>query len=148
MRSTICKRRQSYRSALVVSLVVLFWAAQLLPPLAGPVFCHMKSSAGHHDCPGVSNHHGRGCCCGDADAHNTGLKNRCCEARQTRGSSDQDFAVSLVPNVSTQDSHVFVAESPSTARLDLFTGSPGALDWVKSKSLSKPIYLTNLNFLC
>ncbi len=61
---------------------------------------------------------------------------------------DQDFAVSLVPNVSAQDSIGLPTESRSTANFDLFAGATGALDWVKSKTLSKDIYLNNLNLLC
>ncbi len=147
MRRDIVKYKRLSRSALLLSLAVLFWAAQILPALAGPGFCQMTSAVGHQGCPSPANHHGHGCCCGHADSH-SGLKGQCCDVREAERSAHPDLAVSLVPNPTNPDPIGLVAESRCSKDLDPFMGTTGAFDWVQSKSLSKPIYLNNLNFLC
>ena len=147
MRRDIVKYRKLSRSAFVLSLAALFWVAQILPALAGPDFCQMKSTAAHQGCPSAANHRSHSCCCGSADTH-SGLKGQCCEVREAERSTHPDLAVSLVPNLPTPNPIGLVAESRSNVDPDSFTGISGALNWVHSKSLSKPIYLKNLNFLC
>jgi hypothetical protein len=147
MGPLLFKHNRLCRSALVVFLAVLFWAAQLLPALVDSAFCQMQSAAGQQGCQPSANHHHK-CCCGGATNDHIGLRSQCCEVREAQRNPDQDFAVSLVPNVGPQDSIGLVTESRSTADFDLFTGATGALDWIKSKTLSKDIYLNNLNFLC
>ena len=145
--SPLTKDRRLLRSALIVSLALVFWTAQLLPVLANPACCQAQSAGGHQSSSSQVKHHGHSCCCGQADSH-IGLKSQCCEVRNAARNPDQDFAVSFVPNLNTNDPIGVVAESRSDTDFSLCTGTSGALDWVKSKTLSKHIYLTNLNFLC
>lgn len=147
MRRDIVKYRKLSRSVFVLSLAALFWVAQILPALAGPVFCQMKAAADHQGHLSAADHHGHCCCCGSADTQ-TGLKGQCCEVRDAERSTHPDLAVSLVPNLPTPDQIGLVAESWPSADPDSFTGTSGVLNWVHSRSLSKPIYLKNLNFLC
>jgi hypothetical protein len=147
MLRTIPKYRGLPRSALVLSLVLLFWAAQMLPALAGPGFCQMKAVVDHQGHPSAASHRSHSCCCGHADSH-SGLKGQCCDVREAERSARPDLAVSLVPNLPTPNPIGLVAESRCGKDLDPFMGATRSFDWVQSKSLSKPIYLNNLKFLC
>jgi len=146
MRTDIFKHRR-VSSALVMSLAMLFWAAQTLLALDAPAFCQMKSAVGQHSSHSAASSHSHGCCCGHADSR-TGIKGQCCEVREAERSARPDLAVSLVTNLTAPDPTGLVAESRCSADSGPFTGTMGAADWVQSKSLTKPIYLSNLKFLC
>ncbi len=137
-------RHRLSRSAFPISLALLFWAAQILPALAYPAQCQMKSAVGRRSAAG---HDGHDCCCGHADAH-IGLKGRCCEVQRAGGSREPDFAVSVVPEPTSPEMIGLAADAGSGTDLTPFSGSMRTLDWVQSRSLSEPIYLNNLNFLC
>ena len=141
------KYRQLLHSALIFSLALLFWTAQIVPALAGPNFCQIESAVTHQGCDSARNHLRHRCCCESEDRH-AGLKGQCCEVREAERNLHPDLAVSPVPNLTTAKAIGLVAESRSGADPGSPMGTTGALDWVHSKSPSKPIYLNNVNFLC
>ena len=131
------------RAALVISLALLFSAAQFVPSLAGSALCQMKGAVGHRSTVGNGTH---ACCCGHTDSQ-SGLKSRCCEVRENDSGGGQDLAVSLSLNLPSPNTSGIVTESPSDGQTNALTPTR-IVDWVQSKRLKEPIYLKNLNFLC
>ncbi len=133
------------RSVFLFFLAGLFCTGQFLPVMADPVFCRANAGIAKRCASGIHTH-GHHCCCGTE--RSAGLKSRCCEMRESQGNEDRDLAVSAVPNLTPHNQISPAVASQYSLNPDLIAVSSGALDWVKSKTLSETIYLNNLNFLC